>query len=50
MNIQIGLPCEPAWICDLIGWAVAAVVVMLIFGLIRSIRREIAKNKHRSKK
>ncbi|CUS48526.1 MAG: putative membrane protein [Idiomarinaceae bacterium HL-53] len=40
MNIQIGLNCEPAWLCDAVGGALALIVVVGLLLFVRRLFRE----------
>jgi len=50
MNIQIGMSCDPAWLCQSIGWVVGAVVVAGIIGLIKVIRSDYKNTKKKRPK
>ncbi len=39
MQIQIGLPCNPLWLCQSLAWVLGLVVVLGLLGLVRSIYR-----------
>ncbi len=43
--IQIGMNCDPEWLCDTIAWIIAALLALLVLGLIRITLRERSKNK-----
>lgn len=45
MNIQIGLPCEPQWLCDLIAIGLGILLVVGVVALIKVIIREQRKRK-----
>lgn len=38
--VQIGLPCEPEWICSLITWILMALVFVAIFGFLKGFFRK----------
>lgn len=41
MLIQIGMSCDPQWLCDGIGWVLAIVLGLMLIGLARVIIREV---------
>lgn len=41
MAIQIGMSCDPQWLCDGIGWVLALLLLLLLSGLLKVIIREI---------
>lgn len=43
--IQIGMNCDPEWLCDTIAWVIALLLALLVLGLVRIILRERSKNK-----
>ncbi|HET8903398.1 MAG TPA: hypothetical protein VFN16_05345 [Saccharospirillum sp.] len=43
--IQIGMNCDPEWLCDTIAWVIAALLALLVLGLVRITLRERSKNK-----
>lgn len=43
--IQIGMNCDPEWLCDTIAWVIALLLALLVLGLIRITLRERSKNK-----
>jgi len=43
--IQIGMNCDPEWLCNTIAWIIAALLALLVIGLIRITLRERRKNK-----
>lgn len=43
--IQIGLPCSPDWLCQLIGWILFVVAVIGIVAIIRVNLSSKKKNK-----
>jgi hypothetical protein len=43
--IQIGMNCDPEWLCDMIGGVIALLLALMIIGLIRVILRERKKRK-----
>lgn len=42
--IQIGMNCDPEWLCDTIAWVIAALLALLVIGLIRITLRERRKS------
>lgn len=42
--IQIGMNCDPEWLCDTITWIIAALLALLVIGLIRITLRERRKS------
>ncbi len=40
MVIQIGMPCDPDYLCHGIGWGLAVIVLLLVIGLVRIIFKE----------
>ena len=45
MKIQIGLPCEPQWLCDGIAFGVGILLLLVLIGLIQVILKEQKKGK-----
>lgn len=45
MNIQIGLPCNPQWLCDAIALTIGGLVLVGIIGLVKVILREHKKRR-----
>lgn len=43
--IQIGMRCEPEWLCDSIAWVLAALAIGVVAIVIRAIIRERRKRK-----
>jgi hypothetical protein len=43
--IQIGMNCDPRWLCDTISGVIALLLALMIIGLIRVILRERKKRK-----
>lgn len=43
--IQIGMNCDPEWLCDSIAWFIALLLALLVIGLVRITLRERRKNK-----
>lgn len=43
--IQIGMNCDPEWLCDTIAWVIAALLALLVLGLVRITLRERNKSK-----
>lgn len=50
MPIQIGMSCDPQWLCDGIGWLLGLIVIMLLVGLLKVVRKEIKQSKPRKYK
>ncbi|MEX2321396.1 MAG: hypothetical protein WD668_08565 [Saccharospirillum sp.] len=42
--IQIGMNCDPEWLCDTIAWVIALLLGLLVLGLVRITLRERSKN------
>lgn len=42
--IQIGMNCDPEWLCDTLGWVIALLLGLLAIGLIRITLRERRKS------
>lgn len=42
--IQIGMNCDPEWLCDTIAWIIAALLALLAIGLVRITLRERRKS------
>jgi len=49
MNIQIGMSCDPSWLCQGIGWAVGLIVLAITWGLFRVVLKEITANKNKKR-
>ncbi|MDN3648286.1 hypothetical protein QWZ13_05105 [Reinekea marina] len=45
MNIQIGLPCDPKWLCDAIGLVIGVIVVVGVIALVRTVLKEHKKRR-----
>lgn len=43
--IQIGMNCDPEWLCDTIAWIIALLLALLIIGLVRITLRERSRSK-----
>lgn len=50
MNIQIGMSCDPKWLCDGIEIFLGLLVLAALFGLFRVISREIKANKEKKRR
>lgn len=37
MNIQIGLPCEPGWLCECVGYGLAALAIVALLAFIKML-------------
>jgi hypothetical protein len=44
LNVQIGMSCDPRWLCDGIEWFIGLVVLLIVLGLIRTVVREKRRN------
>ncbi|MEP4602412.1 hypothetical protein [Saccharospirillum sp.] len=42
--IQIGMNCDPEWLCDTIAWIIAALLALLAIGLVCITLRERRKS------
>lgn len=48
--IQIGMKCEPLWLCNVLELVLAALAIAVIVFVIRAALREYKKNKGRRRK
>jgi hypothetical protein len=44
MLVQIGMQCDPQWLCDAIGWGLGVVLLGIVLLLMRVISRERTRN------
>lgn len=47
MNIQIGMSCNPTWLCLSLSWVIAAIAIVGLVALVRAVRREMKAQKKR---
>lgn len=40
MKVQIGLSCDPNWLCDGLSWLLAVIVLSVIIGLVAVVIRD----------
>jgi hypothetical protein len=45
MLIQIGMRCEPEWLCNSIGWVIGGILIAAAIALYKLINREYRRNK-----
>lgn len=50
MNIQIGMSCDPQWLCDGIEIFLGLLILAATFGLLSVIRREVKANKEKKRR
>ncbi len=45
MPVQIGMSCDPNWLCDGLSWLLAIIIMFLAIGLVSIIFKEKASRK-----